>query len=114
MFLLFFSTCTATKIMLTMEQIDIDDRSVTLGWTVDRFRPETFRLKIICKYMCSDAEQHIYKDKVLLFNSQTEGCTVNELAPGSRCIVRFHAVYNPATLDDGVFFMFTTGKIGKT
>ena len=98
--------------MIQVDGVFVGSDYVTLDWTLRRFPPLVYREKIVCKYLCSHAEQHIYKNEVKLFPSQTTSSTINELRPGSRCVLRFHAVYNPATLDDGLFSLFTTESQG--
>ena len=98
----------ATQQMIEVSTVIVGAYDVTIKWTVLDFPPQVYREKIMCKYLCSHDIQEIYKNDVKLFPSALTSSTINELKPGSRCVLRFHAVYNPATLDDGWFSLFTT------
>lgn len=98
----------ATELMIQILGVFVGPDYAHLDWAVNRFPPERYRVKIMCKYLCSHSDQHLNKDEVILIPSYETSSAINELQPGSRCILRFHAVYNPATLDDGLFSLFTT------
>ena len=68
-------------------------------------------LAIQCKYFCSSDYYHL--DKTTLSSNDTS-FTFTGLAPGTKCDFTLKAVYNPASIDDGIQATSMTLPASKT
>ena len=59
-----------------------------------------FEITATCKYGCINGQIYLI-NKTVLPPTETS-FTFNGLAPGSQCDFTLKAVYNPASIDDGI------------
>lgn len=79
---------------------------IMLTWTEPRFFPRNYKIATSCMYPCADTAY--ITDKGTKAISIARKFHINNLRPGSDCTIRFTAVYNPASLDEGIIITAST------
>ena len=68
-------------------------------WTRPRFPPYHYKQTTSCRLLC---EQKTYYLTEFTLNGALSSSTVYSLWPGSVCVIKLVAVYNPASIDPGI------------
>ena len=68
-------------------------------WTRPEFQPYLYKQKTSCKLLCD--HRTYYLNEALLNGAETM-TTLHALRPGSVCLIKHKAVYNPASIDSGI------------
>ena len=74
-------------------------------WPAPRFHPSYYYQIIFCKLWCAK-KPYLYFTKVTESNATSS--LVASIKPGSKCLIRFNAVYNLASLDPGIRVIAST------
>ena len=113
LFTIFFSIYnhyTATALMIHYLSITTTTDTVTVRWNKPEFLPESYHRTISCKH--ANEKNAYLQESINISSTKTEDIIPN-LRPGSHCELRFFAVYNPASLDDGLSYMINTKEQGE-
>lgn len=96
-----FSLLTATALMVANVTLTGLSHGVLIQWSrpYANVSPMLYRIKYSCKLLCDNIP---YKFNTLLRSSKESNSSLVDLLPGSGCVITFHAIYNPATLDTGL------------
>ena len=78
---------------------------IYITWSQPEFLPDSYQVKIICLRIPTETE---YVDMKLEVSAYDTMLTVDKLLPGSRCVFTLHAIYNPASIDDGITLGIST------
>ena len=104
-----FITTTATTIMIKGMTSTTTHDTIILTWIKPDILPKSYKRDISCMFAC---EQEIYfKESVDSYSLQNQDVITN-LHPGSHCQIKFWAVYNPASFDDGIGLTVRTKEKG--
>ena len=80
---------------------------VELNWTHPKFLPERYQLKYMCTMKRTCAPNHNINQSVMTnaqnLSSNTTSVRVFDLRPSSICMLFLLAVYNPASIDSGIW-----------
>ena len=78
---------------------------ITIAWNKPKYTPDYYRTLTKCRTWYSPLW---YRTIRLNISSDMYTMNLTNLNPGSRCIIRFVAVFNPANLDPGIDIRFAT------
>ena len=85
---------------------------VELNWTHPKFLPERYQLNYVCtmKPPCAPNRDmnHSVTRNAQNLSSDTTSVRVSDLRPSSICMLFLLAVYNPASIDSGIWVTGTT------
>ena len=85
---------------------------VELNWTHPKFLPERYQLKYMCTMKPTCAPNHNINQSVMTnvqsLSSNTTSVRVIDLRRSSICMLFLLAVYNPASIDSGIWVFGTT------
>lgn len=91
---------------MTSVAVPYTSSSVTrISWTKPEFIPYFYGITQSCHLLCADKMYTV--ESMNIKNSLTE-LDFNDLLPGSNCIIKLTAFYNPASIDPGVTVTATT------
>lgn len=101
-------THVATSQMIRFLQPNIESMYIELKWSIPNFFPSSYTLTYTC---CLTSNQTMYMyttAKVENIHSCVHMVNLTDLQPGSTCICTLLAIYNPASIDKGITYTFTT------
>ena len=85
---------------------------VELNWTHPKFLPERYQLKYVCTMKPTSESKHVKSDyirkRTTKLSSYTTIYKIADLHPSTICNLILLAVYNPASIDKGIFMTQTT------
>ena len=85
---------------------------IELMWKSPVYKPQTYEVYYSCSLW--GGEEHYYVSrKVECQNSTSTSVIVSALLPESTCLLTLYAVYNPASLDQGITIMAETLRAAK-
>ena len=91
----------ATKLMVKNFEVAAMTHSIMLTWDQLFRRPIYYKLRLMCRKSCQSVQ---YNDTVGTKIGPYETLHIIEnLKPASNCSIWFHAVYNEASLDEGIY-----------
>ena len=90
--------------------VDTTYDTVTISWVKPRHLPKLYKWNLSCTLACGNTS-YVTKS-VTIGSSETQDFTSN-LFPGSRCEIKFFAIYNPASLDSGLVKTVYTKEKGE-
>ena len=96
--------------MIKGYRVDTTYDTVTLSWDKPEYLPQIYEWDMLCMLFCANSAYVNWPDTVN--PSETEEHITN-LLPGSRCLIKFLAVYNPASLDVGLANIVYTKEKGE-
>ena len=85
--------------MTTFQEVIAGENQLVVLWTPPRFYPDHYKQTISCRLLCN---QRTYYLKETMVNGMEKLTTSNALMPGSVCLIKMVAVYNPASIDPGI------------
>ena len=89
----------ATKHMTTFDTVFPGKFQVMISWTPPKFLPIRYTHTVSCKLLCDSATYYLTETVTI---SQMVSTIFHLALPGSLCMVKFVAVYNPASIDPGI------------
>ena len=97
--------CIATRLMIKNLSMRRGATLIKLQWSARRFHPVYYYQTISCN-LWPERMPYLYVNKVT--DSNATSSLVASLKPGSKCVIRFSAVYNLARLDQGITVIAST------
>ena len=85
--------------MTAFDHIITDTSHFQIYWTAPIYPPLMYKMTTSCKFLCED--KTYYLTEIMIDSMQTSSTTDN-LRPGSACLIKLLAVYNPASIDPGI------------
>ena len=105
-----FIVTTATALMIKGFTVDTTYETVTISWDKPEHLPQLYKWDLSCTLACGDT---IYTTQSVTVGSSETQDHISNLFPGSRCEIKFFAVYNPANLDSGLVKTVYTKEKGE-
>ena len=96
--------------MIKGYRVDTTDDTVTLSWDKPKYLPDLYEWNVSCTLLCVN---FIYITRQVTVRPTETNDFITELLPGSRCEIKFRAVYNPASLDVGLANIVYTKEKGE-
>ena len=90
---------TATKLTTVFSEQVVTVNQIVTIWTNPEFQPYLHKQTTSCKLLCDNRTYYI--NEALLNGKQTL-TTLYALRPGSVCLIKHIAVFNPASIDSGI------------
>ena len=81
------------------------DNSIEVVWKSPDFPADHFRLFLQCKYICK-SDYHYHRNVILPYNQKS--FLFSGIGHGIQCDVTLKAIYNPASIDDGLHVSYVT------
>ena len=97
--------CIATRLMIKNVSVIRGTTFIKLQWPAPRFHPLFYHQTMSCKLWCNKVP-YLFIDRVKAFD--TTSSLVGSVKPGSKCVIGLKAVYNLATLDQGITIIVST------
>ena len=105
-----YNITTATALMIKGYRVDTTYDTVTLSWDMPKYLPQLYKWDVSCTLLCGNTA---YNTKSVTVGSLETKDYITNLLPGSRCAINFRAVYNPASLDEGLANIVYTEEKGE-
>ena len=100
----------ATKLTtIFSEQVMKLNQIVTI-WTNPKFQPYLHEQKTYCRLLCDHRTYYINQ---ALLNGEQTLATLYALRPGSVCLIKHKAMFNPASIDSGITLTAHTQYLRK-
>ena len=106
----FFIITTATTFMIKGFTVDTSYDTVTISWDKPEYLPQSYKWDLSCTLACGHT---VYTTQSVTVGSSETQDHISNLFPGSRCELKFFAVYNPASLDSGLVKTVYTKEKGE-
>ena len=100
----------ATKRMTTFDEVFQGENEISISWTPPIVLPINLIHTVSCKLWCDPTTYYLTETATTRLNHST---TFAALQPGSICLIRLLAVYNPASIDPGIGLSCHTHFSGK-
>ena len=85
--------------MTTFDTVFNDQNQILIRWTSPYFSPYYYRHIVSCNLLCDPATYYLSEE---VSNKQTNSTSIIGMHPGSTCLFKHIAVYNPASIDPGI------------
>ena len=72
---------------------------IEIVWSTPKLLPMSYQVNVICRLLYNDIE---YKRVEFEAMPLDRVLTLPSLLPGSHCVFTLHAIYNPASIDNGI------------
>ena len=100
-----FLHCTATRLTTTFQKVVRKVNQLVVPWTYPQFQPYFYKQVTSCNLLCDNKTYYI--NEAMLTGAGTQ-IKLYGLRPGSVCLIKLLAVYNPASIDPGLqMFAYT-------
>ena len=96
--------------MTTFDKVFPGENQISISWTPPKFPPINYIHKASCKLLCDPTTYYLTETATSRFNHSTNFLA---LKPGSICLVKLLAEYNPASVDPGIGLSVNTLFLGK-
>lgn len=83
---------------------------VQVSWTPPQFQPYWYQQITSCNLLCDHRTYHLTEVLVDAYLTKT---TTAHLRPGSICVIKLTAIYNPASIDPGLGIIVHTTYTSK-
>ena len=103
---------TATKMMIKNLEISVDPYSFFVSWTRPQYLPKEYQYEVSCREW--GEEKWYFNPSTQYHPSDTVNVLIQNLTSGSICTFKLMAVYNPASIDDGISTIIQTTPTNKT
>ena len=85
--------------MTTFNTVIHEEKQTLISWTSPSFLPDHYVHIVSCKLLCDPTTYYLTE---IVTNKLINSTMVYGVHPGSICLVRHLAVYNPASIDPGI------------
>ena len=102
---------TATEMMIKEFTIKANSYSFFVSWTRPQHLPKEYQYKVACRLWCM--EKQYFNSLTQYLPSDSVEFLMQNLTPGSICTFKLLAVYNPASIDDGISTTINTALTRK-
>ena len=89
----------ATTLMIRNISAAAGTDFIDIIWSAPKLLPDSYKVNVTCRLVYNGIE---YVRVRLVATPLDTIVTINNLLPGSRCVFTLLAVYNPASIDDGI------------
>ena len=72
---------------------------VDIVWSLPKLLPMSYKVNVVCRLLYNGLEYKRLKIEATPLDTMVN---VPSLLPGSHCVFTFHAIYNPASVDNGI------------
>ena len=96
--------------MIKGYRVDTTYDTITLSWDKPEYLPQSYKWDLSCTLLCGNT---VYITQSVTVNSSETEDYITNLLPGSHCVIKFLAVYNPASLDVGLANIVYTKEKGE-
>ena len=72
---------------------------IRIKWSAPKFLPDSYQVDVTCRLMPNETEYILVNLNARPFATML---TIDKLFPGSLCVFTLLAIYNPASIDDGI------------
>ena len=96
--------------MTTFDKVFNEENQILIHWTSPRFLPDYYLHIVSCNLLCDPATYYLFEK---VSNKQSNSTAINGIHPGSTCLFKHIAVYNPASIDPGIGLFAHTFYSGK-
>ena len=103
-------TYTVTRGFITDLNLKAGSTFIEIKWSRPPIQPIHYSVSTSCKATWTNSANTIKSEEV---PGDRKSTVVTGLYPRSKCEVKFIAVYNPASLDTGIFRTVSTKKAGR-
>ena len=94
-----FTFVTATTLMVKNVSAAAGTHFIEIVWTPPKLLPMSYQVNVVCRLLCNGKE---YKRERLEATPLDTIQTIGKLYPRSHCVYTLLAIYNPASVDDGI------------
>ena len=85
--------------MTTFEKVKASENQLEISWTSPSFQPDHYIQTTSCKLLCDHSTYYLTET---IANRKDTSSTIHALLPGSVCLIKHVAMYNPASIDPGI------------
>ena len=96
--------------MVSFSKVNSGTEFIEVFWTAPRYPPYWYQQTTTCRYLC---DQEIYYLSEVQIDSSHASSVTYDLHPGSVCLIKLIAFYNPASIDPGIQLLVHTSYAGK-
>ena len=96
--------------MTTFEKVFNEENQILILWTQPRYLPDYYLHIISCSLLCDPATNYLSER---MSTKHTNLTAITGIHPGSTCLFKHIAVYNPASIDPGIGLSAHTFYSGK-
>ena len=100
----------ATKLMTTFNEVISGANQLEVSWTIPTYFPYYYMQTASCTLLCDEGTYYLHE---VLIPGRQYSNTINELEPGSVCLIKQLAIYNPASIDSGIGLVAHTLQSSK-
>ena len=90
---------TATRLMIKNVSAKAGTNYIEIVWSAPKLLPLSYLINVTCRLLYDGKE---YINKVWEITPLDTILTIGKLYPGSQCLYNLLAIYNPASIDDGI------------
>ena len=103
----FLHKCSVAATNMTISGVEVKEEGNTpvIKWQSPVFPPYLYKFQVTCTYACAHSP---YLAKEMSQGPSHTRFKVRDVAPGSLCVLKLWALYNPASLDEGLTIHFRT------
>ena len=91
--------------MVSFDNVNKGIKIIEVSWTTPRYLPYWYQQTTSCRLLCD--QESYYLTEVEVDSSRTASYA-KDLLPGSVCLIKLIAVYNPASNDPGIMLFVST------
>lgn len=92
---LFAATASMTKAAVSAES----STNIEISWMTAKYKPYWYHQTTHCWCLC---DGHTYLNSQINISSSLNFSNISDLLPGSACQITLLAIYNPASIDQGI------------
>ena len=96
--------------MTTFDTVSPEEYQIFISWTPPVFKPIRYIHTVSCKLLCDPTTYYLSESETSRIYHST---VISVLQPGSVCLVKLLAEYNPASVDYGIGLSAQTLFSGK-
>lgn len=95
--------------MINSIQIKATENSIAMDWSPPPYTPQRYNVDLECFNQCGDS----FNWEQSYFSKLDFHILITNLDPAYQCMVHFTAVYNPVSLDHGLYYIVSTLTASK-
>ena len=96
--------------MTTFTKVNSEAKQLVVSWTIPTDFPYYYMQTASCKLLCDEGTYYLTEAMV---NGQECSNIFDDLKPGSVCLIKQLAIYNPASTDPGIGLVAHTLQSSK-
>ena len=96
--------------MTSFNEVTSGANQLEVSWTLPTYSPYYYMQTASCKLLCDEGTYYL---REALIPRQQLSNDINALKPGSVCLIKQLAIYNPASIDPGIGLVAHTLQLSK-